>query len=216
MSYKYVFWDFNGTIIDDIDLCVDILNEMLITHDEVKKTRKEYLDIFSFPVYDYYDKVFNLKKHSFDDLAVIFTNSYHSRRSEYTIHKNFYETINTLREMGVKNILLSATKQDLLIEQTNELNITHLFDKILGSSNIYAKSKIDYGLEYLKSNNINPLECILVGDTLHDKEVSIKLGIKCLLYTKGHNSVSRLSGVLIDDLIEIIKYVKDGFDGKEV
>ena len=26
---KYIFFDFNGTLIDDVKLCLDLLNEML-------------------------------------------------------------------------------------------------------------------------------------------------------------------------------------------
>ena len=29
MKYKYIIFDFNGTIIDDVQLCLDLLNEIL-------------------------------------------------------------------------------------------------------------------------------------------------------------------------------------------
>ena len=29
MNFKYVIFDFNGTILDDVDLCLSLLNEML-------------------------------------------------------------------------------------------------------------------------------------------------------------------------------------------
>ena len=39
--YKYVFFDFNGTILDDVDLCLNLLNEMLSLkgHNPVSKER---------------------------------------------------------------------------------------------------------------------------------------------------------------------------------
>ena len=45
---KYVFFDFNGTIINDVDLCLDLLNEIL------RKQGNKELDI------DTYKNVFNI------------------------------------------------------------------------------------------------------------------------------------------------------------
>ena len=46
---KYVIWDFNGTILDDLDLCVSILNSMLMKQNKPLISKNEYLDIFGFP-----------------------------------------------------------------------------------------------------------------------------------------------------------------------
>ena len=48
---KYVIFDFNGTLVDDIDLCITSLNILVkkyLNRDTV--TRKEYKDVFGFPV----------------------------------------------------------------------------------------------------------------------------------------------------------------------
>ncbi len=30
LKYKHIIWDYNGTILDDVDLCLNLLNEMLV------------------------------------------------------------------------------------------------------------------------------------------------------------------------------------------
>lgn len=39
---KYIFLDFNGTIIDDIDLCLALLNQVLRKQGHKEVTKEEY------------------------------------------------------------------------------------------------------------------------------------------------------------------------------
>ena len=52
---KYIFLDFNGTIIDDVDLCLDLLNQILENQKKEKVSKERYKDIFTFPVQIYYE-----------------------------------------------------------------------------------------------------------------------------------------------------------------
>ena len=45
-----IILDFNGTILDDLDLCFNVLNKMLVMYNHKPVTLEEYLDIFTFPV----------------------------------------------------------------------------------------------------------------------------------------------------------------------
>ena len=53
---KNVFFDFNGTLIDDIDLTLDIENKLLVQRGLNAVTKEFYLDNFCFPVINYYKK----------------------------------------------------------------------------------------------------------------------------------------------------------------
>ena len=43
---KTVIFDFNGTILDDLDLCLDILNKMLKSEGLEEVSKRKYKDIF--------------------------------------------------------------------------------------------------------------------------------------------------------------------------
>ena len=43
----------------------------------------------------------------------------------------------------------------------------------------------------MEIENIKKDEVILIGDTLHDYEVSKHIGIKCLLYKNGHQNLEK-------------------------
>lgn len=68
--------------------------------------------------------------------------------------------------------------------------------------------KIDYGKLYIKEHNIDLSKSIMIGDTVHDYEVSKEIGMECLLFTKGHNTKENLSkiGKTVDSYIDIYDY----------
>ena len=189
---KYIFWDFNGTVLDDAKLCHDILNEMLIEEERPTVSFEEYLMIFDFPVESYYAKVYDLEKTSFKELAHRFIERYMPRSLDLNLHDGVLDAISQAKNKGYQNVLLSASEESNLHKQLIHYGINNHFDAVLGTSNVYAKSKVEVALKFIKENHIHSDECFMIGDTLHDAEVAKALGIQIIIYTKGHQHPSRL------------------------
>ena len=51
---KTIIFDFNGTLIDDCDLCLKILNYLCKEYNLPPVSMEKYKSIFTFPVYLYY------------------------------------------------------------------------------------------------------------------------------------------------------------------
>ena len=49
-KYKHIIWDWNGTLLDDVWLCLGIVNKMLSKRDLPTINSNEYRNIFDFPV----------------------------------------------------------------------------------------------------------------------------------------------------------------------
>ncbi len=211
MKYKYIVFDFNGTIIDDVQLCLDLLNEMLEVEQLPLVSYSKYKEIFTFPIIEYYKKAgFTFEKRSFKEMSEWFVKKYQPESFKCNLFKNIKETIASLKEEGYKIILLSASQIDNLKEQTDRFNITYLFDEILGIDNIEAKSKLEIARHYFISNHINTRECLFIGDSTHDYEVGNALGGDVILVTYGHQSKEVLSTCnvpLIDEIVEVRKYL---------
>ncbi len=204
MKKKYIFWDFNGTILDDRRLCFDILNEMLEENGRKKVTLKDYLMIFDFPVKNYYAKVYDLNETPFNVLSNRFIELYQPRSMNEKLHLGVIDTIFYYKSMGVKNILLSASEKDNLKEQVGHFGISHYFDDILGTQNSHGESKLEVAKKYVKSKKIKGSDAVIIGDTLHDAEVGEALGFDIILYTKGHQHKSRLKEYqTIDNFYEL-------------
>ena len=191
---KYIFWDFNGTILDDAKLCYDILIEMLKEEERKLVTFDEYLMIFGFPIRDYYERVFDFEKTRFEILAHRFIKRYQPRSLGCKLHEGVVDAIKRCDRLGYVNVLLSASEEINLIEQLEHFQIKDLFKDILGTKNIYAKTKLDVARKYMEVHGIDPKACMMIGDTLHDAEIAENLGFDIILYTKGHQHPSRFKG----------------------
>ena len=54
MKPSLVLWDWNGTLLDDVALCVDALNRLLrIYHYPQQYSLAQYREIFGFPIEAY-------------------------------------------------------------------------------------------------------------------------------------------------------------------
>jgi phosphoglycolate phosphatase len=210
---KTIFWDFNGTLLDDAHLCHDILCEMLEEVGRNKVTYEQYLDIFTFPVRDYYAKVYDLEAVSFDVLAKRFITRYKPRSLEVPLTAGAIETLTEAKRLGFKNVLLSASEINNLYEQIRHFGIETMFDDVLGTDNIHAKDKTDIALSYVKTHPIDPVNTLMVGDTLHDAKVAQAIGCKIVLYTGGHQSKARLSAYqTIDHIHDVIQILSNKGD----
>ena len=208
---KYIFFDFNGTIINDLDLCLDLLNEILNKQGAKELSIDEYKNVFKFPIKQYYiDAGVDLSKDSFEDLAIWFINKYQPLSMECGLFNGIVDTFKVLKDKGYHLVILSASERNNLVEQCVNYDIDKYFDAILGIDNIHAASKVVIALDYLKENNINGSDVLFVGDTLHDLEVAKAIGASCMLVSCGHQSydVLKKGGVTIlntvNDLLEIL------------
>ena len=206
---KYIFWDFNGTVLDDVELCHEILSEMLEEENRPPVSFEDYLHIFTFPVRAYYAIVYDLEKTPFDVLAHRFIDRYQPRSLSCKLHDGVIETIQECAEMGYTNVLLSASEKKNLLTQLEHYQIGHLFSHILGTENIYATSKIAVAKAFIKDHKIDSKDILMIGDTLHDAEVAEALGCDIILYTKGHQHPTRLQKYKnIDKISDILDKIK--------
>ena len=76
--------------------------------------------------------------------------------------------------------------------------IDKYFCRIIGLDNHYAESKIERGKKWIAELNLNPRVVLLIGDTIHDYDVSKHMGCDCLLVANGHHSYKRLASLGAD------------------
>ena len=203
---KTVIWDFNGTIVNDVELCLTIENDMLRKRGlRSDYTVEEYREMFGFPVIDYYYLMgYQFEDETYAEVSVEFNDLYNRGFSSCTLVRGFEDKIRESREKGYRNVILSASAQDDLCDQCERLGIAHLFDEILGMNNNLAGSKIDMAKNWMKSADIDPADCLYIGDTDHDYETAKAIGIKdIVLVACGHQSFAKLKKIhpnVVEDL----------------
>ena len=208
-KFKHIIWDWNGTLIDDVWLVVEIMNKMLKKRNLPGIDAKKYREIFNFPVTKYYLKLgFDFSDESFEELTVEFISEYYARFNECKLFDGAEEVLKKIRDRGISQSILSASKEDVLIEKIKYYGIDKYFCRIMGLENHYAESKVERGKKWIAELNLKPRDVLLIGDTTHDYIVSKHIGSDCLLIANGHYSYKRLakSGVdVVSSLKEIVQ-----------
>jgi phosphoglycolate phosphatase len=203
-----VIWDWNGTLLNDIDLCISSIN-ILLNDRKIPQINKEtYKEVFSFPVKEYYKSIgFDFEKEDFSIPAHQFIDLYTRNFDSCPLQNSAIEVLSFLREKGLRQFVLSAMEHDMLEKTLKMKGITHFFEGIAGLKDHYAVSKIEQGKQLINDFKIDIEKTWLIGDTIHDFEVATVLGIKCILIADGHQSVQRLmqtGGRVIGGIQELI------------
>ena len=99
---KVLIWDFNGTIIDDVDYCIEIENKMLRDRNmDFISTYEQYRRDFCFPVIDYYYKIgYTFEEESYADISDEFNDMYNSGFDTLQLMDGFEELIQHAKEDG--------------------------------------------------------------------------------------------------------------------
>ena len=208
MKYTHILWDFNGTIIDDVATGIKSVNTLLERRGlPVIDSLERYHSVFTFPITEYYTNLgFDFEKEPFADIAIEWTEQNEVNIKKAPLHKGVTTALEFFKEKNIPQIILSATKRDMLINHIKGLGIYEYFNGFLGLDNIHAESKVAIGIEWMQNNpNAIPL---LIGDTTHDSEVAQKMGCDCVLVAKGHQSKKTLLATgrkVYENLEEIIK-----------
>ena len=192
-NYKHIIWDWNGTLLNDVGLCVDIINGVLSKRNLDILTLDKYKDIFTFPIKDYYQKAgFDFTQYTFEEVGQEWMSEYENRKKECLLHKNVEDTLILLKQKNIGQSVLSAYPHNTLIEIISHFNLNNFFSYIIGLDNIYATSKVDLGKDLMKKISNGKEKTLLVGDTEHDYEVAKEIGADCALVANGHQSKEKL------------------------
>lgn len=206
MKYTYVLWDFNGTILNDVEVGIKSTNIMLKKRGLNKiHSVKEYYDMFCFPIIDYYKKLgFDFEKECFEDLSVEWVEHYLFNVKEAVIFDGAVDLMKKLKNNNITQIILSATEQKMLENQIEGLGIREYFNEIIGLDNIYAFSKVGAAEKWI-SDKV-PRKILMLGDTYHDYEVAKTIGIDIILIANGHQSKKQLEKcdcIIVDDIRQV-------------
>lgn len=214
--YKHIMWDWNGTLLDDLQINFEIENTLLSKRNLPEmKSIEDYHRIFTFPIIKFYEKMgFDLEYERFEDIARDYTYEYEKRFHEAEIFEDAESTLRHFNSLGINQLILSMTENKWLFSQVAFHGIDHLFSDILGTGDIYAKSKVAIAKRWMEENGAEGKDVLFVGDTTHDFEVAESIDCDCVLIARGHNPKSSLiktGAVVLDSIEELKEYFKERF-----
>ncbi len=208
MQPVHLIWDWNGTLLNDLDLCISSINLLLRKRKLPLIDKTLYQKVFSFPVKDYYKAVgFDFNKEDFSIPALEFIDLYEAGVEKCHLHPSAVQVLTYFRDKGYRQFVLSAMHQKMLYKTLKLNDILGFFEGIAGLNDHYAVSKEERGRWLMKNFDIKTENTFLIGDTNHDFEVAQALGVGCILIADGHQSERRLKStgaVILNKLSELI------------
>ncbi len=214
MKYKYIIWDFNGTIIDDVEVGIKSVNPLLAVRGlKTIDSLEEYQSAFTFPIKEYYKNLgFDFSVEPYEVIAHEWVANYEALSGEIKLVCGVRELMCAFEDAGVCQMILSASEGKLLAKQLADFGLEDKFSKILSLDNIYAHSKVDIAKEFFKDVT-DKSEYLMIGDTEHDAEVARAVGIDAVLVACGHMSYERLEKTgypVYRDMEELFKGIQRG------
>ena len=207
-KYKHVIWDWNGTLFEDVTLCCSIMQNILARRDMGSITIERYREVFTFPVKEYYKRVgHDVGDENWEILSHEFMDEYEARKFECGLFKEAILVLEHIKSLGIGQSVLSAYSQHTLEEMIDHFGLAKFFVRLIGLDNIYAASKLDNGIKWMKELGHSEGEVLLIGDTVHDCEVALEIRADSLMFAEGHQgreSLESCKAVIIDSLSDLL------------
>ena len=207
---KTLIWDFNGTILDDVAVDIEIENILLERRGmPLIPSEDWYREHFRFPVRDYYDDLgYTFEDETYEDISEQYQELYSRMCVQAGLNPGVAEKLQEAHGKGYRNVIVSASEQSILERQLEELGIIGMFEAIIGIDNKLAHSKVQTAAEWMKKDGVRGEDCIYIGDTDHDAETAHALGVEQIyLVTFGHQSrhiLEKVCSRVVDTLDEVV------------
>ncbi len=194
--FEHVIWDWNGTLLSDVDFAIQTVNLSLAKRQLPLIDRSAYQQTFCFPIRTYYQKIgLPTDGDEFDVVCNEFIENFMSGIFGCTLVPGARELLASIKDMNKMQSILSATDQVNLDRMMTEFKLRPYLDHIYGIENIYAAGKIHRGHQLIEAAKTDRDRTVLIGDTDHDLEVGNAMGIPVILVAHGHQAKERLEKI---------------------
>lgn len=215
MKYDYVIFDFDGTVVDTGE---GILKSLQYSFEKMGREIPDLSDLKKFigpPIHYSYVTFYDVPEEQVGEYIKKYRERYRAKGIyECEIYSGMKETIQKLRESGVKIGIASSKPQFLIYDVMDHLGITNLFDAVTGTSSDDSNhsSKTDIILNSMeKMGADDKSKVLMVGDRCFDLDGAAGAGVdSCgVLFGYGnqqefeeHNATYIIADA--SDLLEIV------------
>ena len=186
-----IIWDWNGTLVDDGCLFVELINRVLKKRKLKEISLNIYQEKFCFPLEEYYSKLgFNFNIEPYEVPSMEFVRLYNKNKYRPLLYSGATNLLKKICDLGIKNYLLSAQNQTSLIDLVKFYELEQYFTDIRGTNNFHARGKFETSKEMLK--NVGPHNSFLfIGDTNMDMDIAKQHASPAIAIGFGHQLKTR-------------------------
>lgn len=208
MKYTHILWDWNGTLLDDVEISIECVNILLKRLGLEPTNLQEYYDMMEIPMKKYYENLFSAKGSAlkYELCTENFQNNYPKLINKAKLMDGALEMLEYFKANGAKQYIVSSFEKTRLIKYVKMFKIEHFFEVISGDDDIHVGSKSGRATELVKG--VDRDKILYIGDSEADVITANDVGCDCVLICKGHQPrkiLEEFGCPVIDNLTELKK-----------
>ncbi len=180
---KALIFDFDGTLADTFALAADIFYEL--TGRSQPMSAEEVNSLRGQPAREVIQRL-GIPWRRVPTLLAKGRQHMHSRLSEAQPFPGLVTVLSQLNERGHRLFVLSSNEPKNIDIFLTEHKLRPFFDKIYGNIGLFGKAKALR--KVLREQNLQPAECIYIGDEVRDIHAAQKLDMSTIAVTWGYNN----------------------------
>lgn len=185
-SIDAVCWDWNGTLLDDVEVALAAMNTVLRQRGLAEIPDQEaYRAVFGFPIRAFYARL-GVDAADFLEAADDYLALFAAGVGAASLQPQARATLAAIDALGVEQVLISATPEVTLERQLAPHSLHGHFAHVHGITDVYAASKEHVVTAWLEDSGHDPRRVLMVGDTNHDEEIADALHVRFLRFGGGH------------------------------
>ncbi len=203
----HLVWDWNGTLLNDLDLVVACTNAVFASEGGPTVTAEEHRVRFRRPIADYYAEVLGraVDAAAFGRLDKIFHDAY---RVGLTSCELALDAVDAMAAWPGSQSLLSMWFHEELVPAVQTYGLTRRFTRVDGlRAEIGGDRKAESLARHLDELGVDGRSVVLIGDSIDDADAALSVGGRAVLYAGGFTDRARLNASghpVADTLVEAV------------
>lgn len=208
----HVVWDWNGTLLADLDVSVDAVNVVMKAFGRNAITAEDYARHYERPVRRFYEHLLDgpLDEPTWARVNELWHDHYHRHLEAIPLAQDAIETLERIADDGHTQSLLSMWMHDRLVAECERRKITKWFTRIDGDmTRDGGRKKISLAEHVASLEDTAVANIVVIGDTIDDAEAAHAVGARAVLITATTHP-DRLDGagaLLINGLAELAAHL---------
>jgi phosphoglycolate phosphatase-like HAD superfamily hydrolase len=208
----HLIWDWNGTLLDDLELVVAATNASLASAGGPSVTAEEHRRDFRRPVWAYYAHVLGrpVAEDEFLRLDLVFHDAY---RRGLTTCLLAVDALDAVRSWDGSQSLLSMWFHQELVPYVTGHGLADHLTRVDGLREVIGGgSKVPHLRAHLDALGMRGADCVLIGDSIDDAEAASSVGARAVLYAGGFTDEKRLRATglpVATTLVEAVRWATD-------
>ncbi len=211
-------WDWNGTLLDDLEIVVESLNVGTAEFGVNPIDADGYRDHFTRPVRAFYDSLFGrpVSDMEWAYLNKTFHDEYYERVHRAPLTVGAVDAVDRVSSLGWSQSLLSMSIHDQLLTAVMSRGIADHFTLIDGLTVPTGGLKSEHLETHLDSLGHEPGGVVLIGDTPDDAVAARQVGAEVILFDGGSHHLPTLKAMgapvahTLDEAIDLASSVAEG------